>query len=246
MTGSGQGAPILQSHLPFTPWSDPALARMPGMKPVEEGAWIVADDARAAQLTERRRLLAEKRDEVCRILPCAVPAFAELLEVVLLELRPAVVPSGEVPDILCGLVQEDLLILQSEGGAHVLTGGLLCFPASWTLAEKVGHPLARIHAPVADYDARLAGQVERLFDRVPVGRAMWRANALGYASADLHQPRTEAAPKVSGPNRFLRCERQTVVRLPRSRAIVFAVHTYVVTPDALTPEQRATCPIVFG
>lgn len=245
MTGSGQGAPILQSHLPFTPWADPALARMPGMKPVE-GSWIVADEARAAQLAERRRLLTLRRAQVCAILPRAVPAFAELLELVLAELRPRTVPDGAAAGVLCSLLQEDLLILQPEGDTHVLTGGVLCFPASWTLAEKIGRPLARIHAPVAEYDARLAGQVDRLFDRVPVGRAMWRANALGYASADLYQPRPEAAPKLRAPNRYLRCERQTVFRLPQSRAIVFAVHTYVVAPGALTPEQRASCPIVFG
>ena len=45
---------ILQEKLPFTPWSDPALARMPGMRPVE-GDWLIVDEAYAAQMAQDRK-----------------------------------------------------------------------------------------------------------------------------------------------------------------------------------------------
>lgn len=250
---------MVQRSLPVAPWADPALRRMPGMRPVE-GSWIVVDDAYAAQSAERRRLLAERPDVVMAVTPGAEDAVAEVLEVALAALPSGfrreggavVTPDGrrvavEAPlPTLNAVLQEDLLVLRPEGGEHVLVAGLLCFPASWTLAEKIGRPLTRIHQPVEGYGA-VAQRVQRLFDRTRPGRPTWRMNALGYHDAALHQPRTEAAPKdASRAARFLRCERQTVVALPRTGAVLFAVHTWVVRPEALTPEQRAGCPVRFG
>ena len=250
---------ILQAALPHTPWADPALARMPGMRPVE-GSWIVVDDAYAPQMAERARLVAARPEAVMTALPESEDIQADALETVLRDLPPGfdrtagriVCPDGRRIDVgaplptLAATIQEDVLLLDARGAEHVLVAGLLCFPASWTLAEKLGHPLSRIHAPVPGYAGDLATRVQRLFDRVPAGRPMWRMNALGYAEPALHQPRPEAARRDDAAARYLRCERQTVLRLPRTGAILFAVHTYVLRPDALTAAQRATCPIAIA
>jgi hypothetical protein len=37
----------------------------------------------------------------------------------------------------------------------------------------------------------------------------------------------------------VRSERQTLVRLPQTGAVLFAIHTYVVALDSLTPAERA-------
>ena len=248
---------ILQDVLPHAPWADPALARMPGMRPVEE-SWIVVDEAYAPQMAERARLLREGPGDVLQARPGSEAAQAEALDAVVAALPDGFARDGDRvtrPDgvtvtladplpTIGALIQEDALLLERRGAEHVLVAGLLCFPASWTLSEKIGRPLGRIHAPVAAYDDALAARVQRLFDRAPPGRPMWRMNALGYADPALHQPRTEAAPKVEpAAPRYLRCERQTVLKLPRTGAILFAVHTWVLPLDRLTPEQRAGCPI---
>ena len=45
---------------------------------------------------------------------------------------------------LAGLAQEDFCLMQRAAGrAYALTAALLCFPAHWRLAEKLGRPLAR-------------------------------------------------------------------------------------------------------
>lgn len=152
--------------------------------------------------------------------------------------------SSDHPLIVAGrLVQDDLCLLEKPPGAseHVLTAAILCFPASWTLAEKIGRPLTAIHIPVAPYDAQMAARVQRLFDAIRPERPLWRQNALLYATPDLHQPRPEAEPRVSPETRpdYLRSERQCLIRLPRSGAIVFSIHTYVLPFAALTPEQAA-------
>ncbi|TFL19651.1 heme-dependent oxidative N-demethylase family protein [Jannaschia formosa] len=247
---------ILQAALPHTPWADPALSRLPGLRPVE-GPWIVVDDAYGAQMAEKARLMAQRRAAVMQVLPGAGDALAELLETVLRDL-PAnfarrgggvvcpdgreVATDGAPLEVIGQLIQEDVLLLRKQGAEHVLIAGLLCFPASWTLAEKIGRPLTAIHGPVPVYDAGLAARVQRLFDLARPGQPVWRANALAYAEAALFHPRTEAAPRVDAVPRFLRSERQTILSLPRSDAAVFAVHTWVVPFERLTEAQRAGCP----
>ena len=139
------------------------------------------------------------------------------------------------------LVQEDLCLMQPVGAEHVLTGAVLCFPASWTLAEKLGRPLSGIHTPVAVYDAGMAARVQRLFDLIRPERPMWRQNALVYADPDLHQPRPEAAPRreKATQGRYLRSEKQCLLRVPSSDAVAFTIHTYVVPLSALPVDARS-------
>ncbi|MCB1332053.1 MAG: DUF3445 domain-containing protein, partial [Maritimibacter sp.] len=240
---------------------EPRTSRLPGLNPVAPGDWLVVDDVYVAQMALRDRLLAERGDVVLRQAPGAAPAAAELLALILEEL--AAVPGYRIgaDDVACPdgrrvaldrshpletaarLVQEDLLILEQPEGAeeHVLTAGVLCFPASWSLGEKFLRPLTGIHTPVDVYDAELARRVQRLFDGIRAGRPMWRANALVYADPALFQPRTEAdrRPKPPAGRRWLRSERQCLVRLPETRAVVFTIHTFVVPFERLLPQDRA-------
>ena len=98
---------------------------------------------------------------------------------------------------------------------------------------RSGKPLVRIHDPVDEYTDRIAARVQRLFDGVQDGKPMWRANALRYHDAALHQPRRENDPRpVGAPDApYLRSERQTVLRLPQSGAVAFMIHTTVVKAD---------------
>lgn len=222
-----------------------ARARLPAMQPVA-GPWVTVDAAYSDQIAEKARLLAECRDDVLARLPGTAAVEAEALETVLQEVaglpgfRRAhgvmCCPDGrEVPlagdplGVIAALIQEDICLLEKRGSEHVLVAALLCFPASWTLAEKLGRPLTAIHKPVAPYDEGIARRVQRLFDGVQPGRPLWRANLLAYDDPALFQPRTEADPRpVGGPDAcWWRSERQTVLRLPETGAVVFAIHTSV-------------------
>ena len=248
--------PILQSFLPFAPWADPRTRRLPGVLPVEPGDWLRVDDAYRGQMAERDRLLFAHPGEVMALEPGAVVAAVELLLQVLPELSPLgfVVGDADVrrPDgvtvpidlaapllTLGRLCQEDFCILQKRGDVHVLTGAVLCFPASWTLSEKFQRPLIGVHQGVAAYDAELAPRVQRLFDAIRVGQPLWRWNALLYASDLLHHPRSERTPrsKPIGRAPFVRSERQCLVRLPETQAVVFSIHTYLVRFEDLSPQQ---------
>ncbi|MCA0927422.1 heme-dependent oxidative N-demethylase family protein [Ruegeria profundi] len=237
---------ILQTSIPY----DPLKSRpLPGIQPLAMDDWLHFDDAFSAQMQRRAALLDERRDDVLALDHSAEPAAQELLNLVLHHAYPgcldhATRPDGQIVEIdrtrpletLCRLVQEDFCILQKQGDEHVLTGAILCFPASWRLSEKFMRPLVDIHIPVASYDANIARRVQRLFDGIQPERPLWRFNALWYADAELYQPRSATEPRhITDPEAagFLRSERQTLLRLPQTRAVVFSIHTYVLLADRL-------------
>ena len=252
--------PICQTALPHLPWMSPATARLPGVQPLNWDDWLVCDDAFAAQMALRDSLLAERRADVYAMTPAGEAAAAALLGLILDHLGPGYardggvvtrpdgvrVGLGDAPPLVTAarLVQQDLCLMQPLGGEHVLTGAVLCFPASWTLAEKIGRPLTGIHAPVDVYDPGLAARVQRLFDAVHADRPLWRQNALVYANPALHQPRKEHDPRreAKAEGRYLRSEKQCLVRLPSCDAVAFTIHTYVVPLTALPASALARIP----
>jgi dimethylamine monooxygenase subunit A len=254
----GMTPPILQSRLPFASWMDPRTARLPGILPIEGDDWLRVDDAFAGQMAERDRLIATRPEIVHGLLDSGHPAAAELYATVLARLartagyrvaatevqRPdgVVVPlDPAMPLITLGrLVQEDLCLMEKHGDAHVLTGAVLCFPASWYLPEKLGRPLLGIHIPVPSYDPDIARRVQRLFDAIRPEQPLWRANALVYRDPTLHQPRREGDPRTDRRGgSYVRSERQCLLRLPETRAVVFSIHSYVVDLATLSAEELA-------
>ena len=234
----------LQTALPYDPFTPRPL---PGVLPLDMGEWLIVDEAVTGQMALREALLAEQRNAVLRMDESAREAAEELLALVLELAYPGAVREAVRPDgmrvtvdwsdplgTLGRLVQEDFCLLMKRGDEHVLSGAVLCFPASWSLSEKFQQPLIGIHEPVASYDADIARRVQRLFDGVRPGRPLWRFNALWYADAVLHQPRSvhERRPRADPATApFFRSERQSIVRLPKSGAVVFSIHTYVLTRD---------------
>lgn len=265
LRGAGAGvkggmtdAPVLQSHLPFAPWADPRTRRLPGTLPMDPADWLRVDDAYAGQMALRDRLIATREGDVHALLPMAQDAAAELYDTVL-PLLPALGfaaeggrmrrPDGaEValdaarPLITLGrLCQNDFCLMQPDGaGEHLLSGAILCFPAGWRLAEKIGRPMMRIHLPVEKYSDDVGRRVQRLLDAVRPGMPLWRANA-HLSRAPLFNPLPEDHPKdmAQGGMPWIRSERQVLWRLPVTGAVVFSIHTYVVRLEDLTPDQAA-------
>ena len=251
---------VLHDRLAVAPWMDPALWRLPGIKPLDPARWIIRDEAFEGQMRLRDRLIAGRPDDVHCLLDEGHEAALECLELVLGALSedagygisPDEVrrPDGVTVDLdrtrplvtLGRLTQADVCLVQPSQEGHVLTGAILCFPASWTLAEKIGKPLAPIHAPVPEYDADVASRVQRLFDAIRPERPLWRANAILHRDPSLYHPRSEIEPparrRAAPGGRYLRSERQTLRRLPRTGAVVFTIHTTMIPIERLTSEQR--------
>jgi hypothetical protein len=244
-----QPRPILTPAPDRPPWAGPRLNALPGAQPLAEGDWLWVLGDYAAQMAERERLLDAAPEAVIAQTPQAAEAVAELYAIVLDELartpgfrregpimrRPddrAVALDAAAPLATLGrLTQQDFCVLQKPAGEaeHVLTAAVLCFPSHWSLGEKIGRPMARIHRPVARYDAEVARRVQRLMDGVRPGRPIWRANGLLHADFALFAPQREAErherPATDGPKPWFRSERQVLLRLPQTDAVVFSIQT---------------------
>jgi dimethylamine monooxygenase subunit A len=144
-------------------------------------------------------------------------------------------------------VQEDLLLLAGDAPGTPLVAGHLCFAAGWSLDEKVGKSFLAIHDPVPLFAERIGRSSDLLMQRLkaghPTGRVGWsivRDPALNHAPILAGRWR-DAAPTIdatnAGERTFLRLERQTFSRLPRTRAILFTIHTYVAPLAAVIAED---------
>lgn len=254
--------PILQSRLGPTALSDPVMGRLPGVQPLDPETWLLRDDAFGAQMALRDQLISDARDKVLMIDPGADEPAQELLENLTgaIQRDPDYILSGNSkapervirpdgvsveidhsdPLATAGrLVQEDLCILQKLGGNHVLTGAILCFPANWTLAEKFMRPLSMIHRTVAPYSDDIARRVDRLFDGIRPGRALWRTNLNFEEDPRLFSPKpeTHVAAVRARTAPYLRSERQCILRLEKSDAVVFSIHTTIVRREDLSGAQ---------
>ena len=155
---------------------------------------------------------------------------------------------AEMPLNLAGrLVQEDLCLMAPGDTGYTLEAASLCFPSRWRLIDKIGKRMVDIHSPVPDYEDKLARPVDRFFDKLDINKPVWRVNWSLTDDPDLYQPirktstdySTSINSKNAGDLIFLRCERQTLRRLPNTGWILFSIKTYVDKVSALAVQPEA-------
>jgi dimethylamine monooxygenase subunit A len=149
-------------------------------------------------------------------------------------------------------VQEDLVLLSADASA-TFVGGLLCFANGWAIRDRLGKSFLEVHqhTPRATMPSVEAGA--RFLQTLKPGRTFWRMSWNFKLSAEMdlttrHQPAYQAdftrrAPKLTahdvGHAVFIRIERQTLTRLPRSQGVLFGIHTYIssVAEEAADPAR---------
>jgi dimethylamine monooxygenase subunit A len=195
-------------HLPFEP--GPYRMAM-SLVTVPAAEWFELDERYVDDMAERRRLLAERHEDVFGVLSEAEDASREVLQRLVTHLTAqfpdwfAVEGNALVnrltdetwhladppchPLELAGrLVQEDLCIIHSDGEAPRFTAALLCFPSRWRLHEKLGRPLTMVHGPVPFYAHRLAAPVDRFMAKVKPGHIASRLNWSVLDDPAMYQP----------------------------------------------------------
>jgi len=182
--------------------------------------WLVRDDEGKEQIALKQRLLAERHDDVFNALPATEDACSEILEAIgtgnrrlLPRVHPLVEAALLVPEDLCVLVD------------GVLVAGCVCFPSHWHLADKIGHPLTDVHARVPGYASELGAKVDSFLRRLTTQTVVARRNFTIHELPDLFAPDVPPILGVAPHDQWLRSERQTLRRLPRSDAILFTIRT---------------------
>ena len=240
------------------PWQRLGFKLKLGLRARSEAKWLPSNDlfgnwtARAEQIVLKTQLLAKHHKDVFSAMLNTNAAGDEVLAMVRQHLTTyhhdhahndcmATADAGLHPlDRAARLVPEDLLLLAPFGEAASddatvvkwhLVAASLCFPAHWVLAEKMGKPLAAIHDPVPHYDERLAGPVDRFFNKMKVGPISARMNWSLQIGTDLFTPhraqRQAAAGDLDNHQLCLRLENQTLRKLPQTGFVLFTIRTHI-------------------
>ncbi|NVK33346.1 MAG: DUF3445 domain-containing protein [Rhodobacteraceae bacterium] len=258
-----QSSPLYH-HTPYDGSRQPFTV---GLEPISEDSWLEVDTNLEYQLERKAQLLASDIDAVFRAEVDTVAAQQEAYELVVEHLRRLgnedydVSSSPPVPRVIgvkhdereaplvraARLVQEDLVLMRPSKDGYRLVAACLCFPSSWSLAEKFGKSMFAIHETVPNFNHGKMGRiVDRLFQNLKVGQLVGRYNWSIYDDAELFHPhpkRISLRPSELSiealARLFIRVERQTLRRLPESGYVLFTIKIHHDPLATLRQHSRA-------
>lgn len=192
-------------------------------------------------LAERRKWLDCNATDYAVMLPEGEAILEEVIEVAGALGIPA--PQNRAPIekliALSKFWEPDLLLLRIEANSQPqLVGGCVCFPSSWSLAEKIGRPLDVIHEPVATFNTQFANPVRQFLDKMKPGISWERINWGLSRSSELNQHPNRKLPGLDGSvelqDVWFRVEYQSLVALPKTQGILFGIRLILESLEVLS------------
>lgn len=158
--------------------------------------------------------------------------------------------------ILTGNLEEDVIIMlkdnpKSEEEEYILRASLTGSPAGFDPSHNFDKPISFIHGPVPQYGSRLSSPMHRFFNKLQPKdlwqRANWsvQTNREFFKLEDHHgragdEMKELSVDEIDFENAcFMRCERQLLTRLPKTRAVIFLVRTYLTPVKDIKSEGHA-------
>jgi hypothetical protein len=241
-------APIRHAPIRHAPWADAPPDFAIGLRPIGIEAWLEGgEDDPAAR---KDPLFAAHREIVWAETEGSRGGQAEILELV--RASGAAAPAqGDLPPLYAAArcVADDLCLMEKREGAWRLTALSLSAGTFFTAGEVIGKPLAQLHAPVPGFGEQFLTRVTRIFDALRPDAVLERRNWTVMAGDDLFAPdgaaiRARAAaiePAEAGAALYVRVERQTLRRLPRTGGLVFTIRIWRHALAALDadPDRRS-------
>lgn len=123
---------------------------------------------------------------------------------------------------IASIIGEDLVVLAREESEWKIVAGAVIFPSRWRLVEKIGKGMDAVHAPVPGYESALAPYMTETFDKIGVGRPVWRKNWSLHSTEHLHQP-ISIHQQVRPEDYWWRTERQTLTRSSQGDFLFFTI-----------------------
>lgn len=212
-----------------------------GLRPIDPASWLFPD-SEAHVLAWKAGLLARPED-VLRQAPAAQTASDEAAALVCAE---AGAPKG---DLLAAarLVSDDLVVMTRGDHGRWLTGAIvLTAPTFFSVDHAYGRDLTALHGPVPEGEA-LAGRIARVFDAVRPGQVLERFNwTLQWGderftpdAAPLRAAAAAAPVSRARDQLHVRVERQTIIRLPATGAVLFTIRVCLDPVRALAADEIA-------
>jgi hypothetical protein len=139
-------------------------------------------------------------------------------------------------------IEEDFMLIQEIEGAPMITAASNAYSSSGRLVASVGKNVAWAHEPVPQLTSKLGPRIDRMIGSIhtdtPCERFNWQLTPLStkFFPHKAHDANADAMRSICdalrrNPERaeellWIRVERQTLSRLPQSRAVVFTLHTF--------------------
>ncbi|GLA48122.1 hypothetical protein AnigIFM63604_003216 [Aspergillus niger] len=150
-------------------------------------------------------------------------------------------------EIAVRLTMEDLSILmKNEEDEYYLAASASLFPVGWTVQDRIGWTISKLHNPVPLWHQQVANSVSKFLARLTPASPMERSNYFVEVKRPdedlfeiLYRPTSlsEENPDPTPQDIVIRRERQTFRRLPRTGALVFGVKTILTTLDELPMQE---------
>ncbi len=202
-----------------------------GLQRIEPAHWLTPDPE-AGWLDLKSQRLDADPERYYRARPDAAAAEAEALariEAATGQTRsareePALIAAGR-------MVSDDLVVMENRGQGWIATSLLLTQPTFFSLDDSFDRELHQLHTPVPGGNPGLAGKIARVFDRMPAGEVFERFNWTVQLGMERYWPHGSAMrgqlqdlrPEEALDHLALRVERQTLVRLEATHAVLFCI-----------------------
>ena len=236
-----------------------------GLNPIDVTDWIQYEDDFADRIIQKQKLIKELDKQVLDALPTSLAAQKEFLNLLLENIQQhhsgrfdvttdnsgnnVVIKSqnhnqsydiadyeGCPMELASYLAADDYCLLEEKGEDYRLVAASVCAPTWWNLPEKMGKPLASIHAPIADLEEKIGRMIRHFLKNLKVTDCYQRSNWFLFTSKefcvlpdsfDFYSDMSEINDDNIETSLYLRSERQTFRRLKNTNHIAFGIKVYV-------------------
>lgn len=233
--------PRLERAPPFFPFQAGAPRFGPALNPIDPETWLTPDTE--AHVIDWKQALLDQPELTYRCLPQGREAAREAAQAVGKALH---CETGGSLIAASRRVSDDLVVMTPDlEGQWRCTALTLTAPTFFSIAEVIGRDVAALHGPVPQA-AQLSARISRVFSGLSVGLVLERFNwTLQYGadrftpdSRPLKQRAATCDPKTDWTQLFLRVERQTIIKLEATGAILFTIRVCLDPVVALRVEDR--------
>ena len=239
---------ILHSRVPphFFPRGKQTTILEMGLKQLLPAQWMIVDEDSPVFLRHKLEQKQKRPSQIYRALPTSKEAqyeFKYLLEKHLItDHRFHRINAGKLTNPKFDLdwnysetdlwstslwVQEDICLLEEIEDKYVLTAASVCSPSNWDLPSKIGKPVSEIHKPVPGYRDQMSDKVDRLMRNLKTDRPVQRLNWSIQPNGDLYWKTGSSDHENIEQKNYWRVERQTLFRMPETKAIVFGIRVFL-------------------
>ena len=155
-------------------------------------------------------------------------------------------PSSPVERLIAlgGRVEPDVVLLRGDDqGTHRVVAGVVCFPSSWGLADKLGRTMFDVHGPVPGLNATLARPIETFLTKLEAGvpwlRDNWGLCRDGRLNHHPSIPRRPLDETVTADEVYVRVERQLLVRPSEADGVLFGIRVEPIPLTSLFADRAA-------